>query len=420
MPVLLNILHGLLGLTALLGIAWLLSEDRRAPPWRIVIGGVLLQIALAILFIKFEPAAKIFLVLNGVVDALQTSADAGTSLVVGFLGGAPLPFAENHPGAAYILAFRAFPLVLVISALASLLLYLGLLQKIVAVFAWCLRRTLGIGGALGLGAAVHIFVGMIEAPLLVRPYLMKMSRGELFALMSCGMAGIAGTVMVIYAALIGTSVPGALGHILAASVISTPAALAVAALMIPFRAEPGETAKLAVENPPASVMDAIARGTMDGIGFLSCIIAMLIVLVALVTLVNLALGLLPHWGGSAITLQRLFALLFQPLLWLIGLAREDLGAASTLMGTKTAINEFVAYIDLSHLPPEALSARGRLIMTYALCGFANFGSVGIMIGGMTAMAPERRQEIVNLALRSLVSGTLATLMSGAVVGMLIA
>jgi CNT family concentrative nucleoside transporter len=297
---------------------------------------------------------------------------------------------------------------------------LGLLQKIVAVFAWCLRRTLGIGGALGLGAAVHIFVGMIEAPLLVRPYLMKMSRGELFALMSCGMAGIAGTVMVIYAALIGTSVPGALGHILAASVISTPAALAVAALMIPFRAEPGETAKLAVENPPASVMDAIARGTMDGIGFLSCIIAMLIVLVALVTLVNLALGLLPHWGGSAITLQRLFALLFQPLLWLIGVAREDLNAASTLMGTKTAINEFVAYIDLSHLPPEALSARGRLIMTYALCGFANFGSVGIMIGGMTAMAPERRQEIVNLALRSLVSGTLATLMSGAVVGMLIA
>ncbi|HTJ02541.1 MAG TPA: nucleoside transporter C-terminal domain-containing protein [Methylovirgula sp.] len=420
MPVLLNILHGLLGLTALLGIAWLLSEDRRASPWRVVIGGVLLQIGLAILFIKFEPAAKIFLVLNSVVDALQTSADAGTSLVFGYLGGAPLPFAENHPGAAYILAFRAFPLVLVISALASLLLYLGLLQRIVAIFAWCLQRTLGIGGALGLGAAVHIFVGMIEAPLLVRPYLLKMSRGELFALMSCGMAGIAGTVMVIYAALIGTSVPGALGHILAASVISTPAALAVAALMIPFHAEPDGTAKLAVDNPPASAMDAIARGTMDGIGFLACIIAMMIVLVALVTLVNLALGLLPHWGGSAITLQRLFALLFQPLLWLIGIAREDLSAASTLMGTKTAINEFVAYIDLSHLPPEALSTRGRLIMTYALCGFANFGSVGIMIGGMTAMAPERRQEIVTLAMRSLVSGTLATLMSGAVVGMLIA
>lgn len=235
---LLNVLHGLLGLMALLAIAWALSEDRRSPPWRIVIGGLLLQIGLGVLFIKFEPAAKIFLLLNGAVDALQKSADAGTALVFGYLGGAPLPFAENHPGGAYILAFRAFPLVLVISALASLLLYWGVLQKIVAVFAWCLRRTLGIGGALGLGAAVHIFVGMIEAPLLVRPYLLKMSRGELFALMSCGMAGIAGTVMVIYAALIGASVPGALGHILAASVISTPAALAVAALMIPFRAEP--------------------------------------------------------------------------------------------------------------------------------------------------------------------------------------
>lgn len=167
-------------------------------------------------------------------------------------------------------------------------------------------------------------------------------------------------------------------------------------------------------------MDAIARGTMDGIGFLSCIIAMLIVLVALVTLVNIMLGILPPWGGSPVTLQRLFTPIFQPLLWLIGIARAELGTAAGLMATKTVINEFVAYIDLAHLPADALSPRSRLIMTYALCGFANFGSVGIMIGGMTAMASERRQEIVSLALRSLVSGTLATLMSGAVVGMLVA
>jgi CNT family concentrative nucleoside transporter len=413
------ILHGFLGLAVLLFIAWLLSEERLAPPWRIIFGGVLLQIALALLFIKFEPAAKAFLLLNAAVGALQQAADAGTSLVFGYLGGAPLPFVETNPGASYILAFRAFPLVLVISALASLLLYWGILQRIVAVFAWGLRRTLGIGGALGLGAAVHIFVGMIEAPLLVRPYLLKMTRGELFALMSCGMAGIAGTVMVIYAALLGATIPDALGHILIASVISTPAALAVAALMIPFRSDPEENAKLALEDPPASFMDAITRGTMDGIGFLASIIAMLIVLVALVTLVNMGLALLPQWGGGPITLQRLFAFAFQPLLWLIGIPSEDTGAAAALMGTKTVINEFVAYIDLSHLPENALSARGKLMMTYALCGFANFGSVGIMIGGMSAMAPERRQEIVNLALRSLISGTLATLMSGAVVGMLV-
>ncbi len=416
---LLTILHGVLGLFALLFIAWLLSEERFAPPWRIVIGGVCLQIALALLLIKFAPAAKPLLLLNDAVGGLQKATDTGTSLVFGYLGGAPLPFVETHPGASFILAFRAFPLVIVISALASLLLYWGILQRIVAVFAWGLYRTLGIGGALGLGAAVHIFVGMIEAPLLVRPYLLTLSRGELFALMSCGMAGIAGTVMVIYASLLGAAIPDALSHILIASVISTPAALAVAALMIPFRPEGDASAKLIVENPPASTMDAIARGTLDGVGFLAAIIAMLIVLVALVTLVNLALGLLPQWAGAPITLERIFALGFQPLLWLIGIPGNEIGTAASLMGTKTVINEFVAYLDLAHLPQNALSPRTRLMMTYALCGFANFGSAGIMIGGMTAMAPERQREIVGLAMRSLISGTLATLMSGAVVGMLV-
>ena len=416
---LLTLLHGCFGLIALFLIAWLMSEGRFALPWRVICGGVLLQIALAILLVKFAPAAKPLLLLDEAVGGLQKAADAGTSLVFGYLGGAPLPFAETHPGASFILAFRAFPLVLVISALASLLLYWGILQRIVAAFAWGLRRTLGIGGALGLGAAVHIFVGMIEAPLLVRPYLLKMSRGELFALMSCGMAGIAGTVMVIYAAILGSTVPDALGHILIASVISTPAALAIAAVMIPFAPDTDTSAKLVIDDPPASAMDAIVRGTLDGIGLLAAIIAMLIVLVALVTLVNMMLGLLPQVAGAPITLQRLFALLFEPLLWLIGIPKDDLGAAASLMGTKTVINEFVAYLALAHLPQNALSARAQLMMIYALCGFANFGSVGIMIGGMTAMAPERRQEIVELAMRSLISGTLATLSSGAVVGMLI-
>jgi CNT family concentrative nucleoside transporter len=302
--------------------------------------------------------------------------------------------------------------------LASLLLYWGLLQKIVAVFAFALRRTLGIGGALGLGAAVHVFVGMIEAPLLVRPYLRSMSRGELFALMSCGMAGIAGTVMVIYATLLGPVIPEALGHILVASVISTPAALVIAALMVPYAANPDEKGMLQVEDPPVNFMEAIARGTKDGIGFVAGIIAMLIVLVALVTLVNLALGLLPAIGGEPITLQRIFAYGFRPLLWAIGIPSSELGAAATLMGTKTVLNEFVAYLDFARLPPDTFSLHSRLIMTYALCGFANFGSLGIMIGGMTAMAPERKHDIVSLGLRSIVSGTLATLMSGAVVGML--
>jgi CNT family concentrative nucleoside transporter len=413
-----TILHGVFGLVALLVLAWCLSEQRWHVPVRIALGGVLLQIGLAILLIKFPPATVVFFKLNDAVGALQKATDAGTGLVFGYLGGGNLPFAELQPGASFILAFRAFPLVLVISALASLLLYWGILQRIVGGFAFVLRYTLGIGGALGLGAAVHIFVGMVEAPLLVRPYLLKMSRGELFALMSCGMAGIAGTVMVIYAALLGSVIPDALGNILIASVISTPGALAIAAIMVPFQADTSGVAAMAQSDPPSSFLEAITRGTNDGVAFIASIIAMLIVLVALVHLLNAGLGLIPHPGPDPFTLQQIFALGFKPILWLIGIDPGDLDVAARLMATKTVLNEFVAYLDFAHLPAEALSERSKLIMTYALCGFANFGSVGIMIGGMTAMAPERRHEIVAMAPRSLVSGTLATLMSGAVAGMI--
>jgi len=401
-----------------MAIAWVLSEDRRAVPLRVVVSGVLLQIGLALLLLKFPPMTAIFLVLNDGVGALQKATDAGTAFVFGYLGGGPLPFAETTANASFILAFRAFPLVLVISAIASLLFYWGILQRVVQIFSWVLRRVIGIGGALGVGAAVHVFVGMVEAPLLVRPYLRTMSRGELFGLMSCGMAGIAGTVMVIYAAILGPIIPDALGNILIASVISTPAALVVAAIMVPFRPDDSEVARLEMANPPNSFMEAIARGTHDGIAILANIVAMLLVLVALVTLANMGLAYLPHAGESTLTLQWLFAYLFQPIMWLIGIPGPETATAAALMGTKTVLNEFIAYVDLAHLPPDALSPRSRLIMTYALCGFANFGSLGIMIGGMTAMAPERKHDIVALGLRSIASGTIATCMSGAIVGML--
>jgi CNT family concentrative nucleoside transporter len=412
------ILQGCVGLLSLLFIAWLLSEDRWHVRVKIVIGGILLQIGLALLLLKFPPAASAFLILNKLVGELQTATDAGTALVFGYLGGGPLPFAETAPGASFILAFRAFPLVLTVSALASLLLYWGILQKIVGALAFVLRRTLGIGGALGLGAVVHIFVGMIEAPLLIRPYLKIMPRGELFALMSCGMAGIAGTVMVIYASLLQPVIPNSLGVILVASLISTPAALAIAAIMLPFAPNPKEAAALAFDDPPTHFMEAIVRGTQDGVGILANILGMLIVLVALVTLVNLALAYLPL-GSNPLSLQAIFAYGFRPIMWLIGIPWSESATAAHLMGTKTILTEFVAYIDLAHLPPEALSPRSRLIMTFALCGFANFGSLGIMLGGMIAMAPERRADIVELAPRSLISGTLSTCMSGAVAGMLL-
>lgn len=411
-------MRGILGFLSLLLLAWALSENRWRIPIRTVIAGVALQWALALLFVKFPAAASLFLLLNQGVEALQRATDAGTSFVFGYLGGAPLPFAETRPGASFIFAFRALPLVLVISALASLLFYWGVLQIIVNTFAWLLRRVMGVGGALGLGAAVHIFVGNIEAPLLIRPYLARMERGELFALMTCGMAGIAGTVMVLYASILGPVIPDALGNILIASVISTPAGLAVAALMVPFGSDPHAEAHLSMGAPMLSAMDALAKGTGDGIIFLANITAMLVVAIACVSLVNMALSSIPAFGGDSVTLQLIFAYAFRPVMWLIGVPADEVGTAASLMGTKTVLNEFIAYIDMARLPPETLSASSRLILTYAMCGFANFGSAGIIIGGMSAMAPERKHDIVGLGLRSILSGTIATCMSGAVVGVL--
>ncbi len=408
----------MLGLAAILLLAFGLSEDRRRIPWRTVIGGVALQLLLAALLLGVPGTTRVMVLLNDAALALQKATDAGTSFVFGYLAGGTLPFAETHPGASFILAFNALPLVLVISALASVLFHWGVLQRVTAAFAWLLRRVLGVGGALALGAAVHIFLGMIEAPLLVRPYLARMSRGELFALMTCGMAGVAGTVMVIYAAILGPVIPNALGNILIASVVSTPAALAIAALMVPFAPVAGEAGRIVLADPPLSTMDAVVKGTMDGLRPLVGITATLLVTVALVTLVNMILGVLPHWGGAPITLQRAFAWPFRPVMWLIGVPWSESAAAATLMGSKTVLNEFVAYLDMAKLPPDALGAHTRLIVTYALCGFANFGSCGILIGGLSAMVPERRQEIVTLGVRSILSGTMATCSSGAVAGLI--
>jgi CNT family concentrative nucleoside transporter len=406
--------QALIGFPLLLLLPWAISENRRAIPWRTVAGGIFLQWALALLLLHASPARAFILLLNHGMDALQRATDDGTGFVFGYLGGAALPFAETHPGASFVLAFKILPLVLVISALSSLLLYWGVLQRITAAFAWLLSRTLGVGGALSLGAAVHIFVGMIEAPLLIRPYLARMQRGEIFALMTCGMAGVAGTVMALYASFLHAVIPDALGTILVASVTSTPAALAVAALMVPFGAAEREAA-VGHGPRPASALDAITRGTAEGIGPLVGILSSLLVTVALVSLVNAVLGKLP-WPG--ITLQAAFAVPFRPVMWLIGIPWDQSAVAAGLMGTKTVLNELVAYLALSGLPPEALAPHSRLIVTFALCGFANFGSLGILVGGMGAMVPERRAEIVALGLRSILSGTIATCLSGAAAGLL--
>ncbi len=408
--------HAALGEAALLLLAWLLSEDRWRVPWRTVIAGVVLQVALALLLLDFPLAVSAVMLANRAAHALERATTTGTSFVFGYLGGGPLPFAETVRGASFILAFKALPLVLVISALASLLFYWGVPQRVTGAFAWLLRRWMGISGALAVGAAVHVFVGMVEAPLLVRPYLARMQRGELFALMTCGMAGVAGTVMVIYAGFLAPLIPDALGHILIASVISTPAGLAVAALMVPFVPSAMPEGRLVLDDPSVGSIDALVRGTADGIPVLVGIVATLVVTIAMVALANTALGLLPHWGGEALTVQRIFSWAFRPVMLLIGVRWQDVGAASELMGTKTALNEFVAYLAFARMPIDAFTPHTRLILTYALCGFANFGSAGIMVGGIGAMIPDRRVEVVQLGMRSIISGTLATCMSGAVAG----
>jgi CNT family concentrative nucleoside transporter len=404
-----------LGFLLLHAIAWGLSEDRRSVAWRPVAAGMVLTLGLGVVLLKAPFVQQAFLALNDLLGALEKATRDGTSFVFGFLGGAPLPYPESYPGASFVLAFRALPLVVVVSALSALLFYWRVLPWIVKGLSFALEKTMGVGGAIGLSSAANVFVGMVEAPLIVKPYIRDMSRSELFILMSCGMATVAGTVMALYASILSKVIPDALGHILVASIISTPAAIAISVLMVPGK---GTTEGKLVPQTATSSMDAVTRGTVDGVQLLINIVAMLLVLVALVSLANQILSLLPEVWGGPVTLQRVLGILMAPLVWIMGIPWSEATAAGALMGTKTVLNELLAYIDLAKLPAGTLSPRSSLMMTYALCGFANFGSLGIMIGGLATMAPERRDEIVSLGGKTIVSGTLATCVAGSVVGIL--
>ena len=407
--------QSVLGFCIFTAIAWLLSENRRRVNLKRVVVGSLIQFAVAVVLVKIPVSREAFVLLNRMVIALQEATVAGTSFVFGYLGGGPLPFAETYPGSSFILAFQALPMVLLMSALSSLLFYWKALPYVVQAFSWGLRKTMGVGGAEGLSNSVNVFVGMVEAPLFIRPYLGRMTRSELFSVMTCGMSNIAGTVMALYASILGERVPDAMGHILVASIISLPASITIAKIMIP---ETGDitAGQLTAPEPAAGSMDAITRGTVQGVELLVNIVAMLIVLVALVSLVNQVLGLLPEVYGTPISLQRIMGAVMAPVCWLMGVPWGQAAAAGTLMGTKTVLNELIAYIDMSRLPAGTLSPRSLLIMTYGLCGFANPGSLGIMIGGMGTMAPDRRGEIVELGLRSILSGTLTSCVIASVIG----
>jgi CNT family concentrative nucleoside transporter len=411
-------LQSAFGILVFLVLVWLFSEDRTRVPWRTLLTGIVLQFVLAGLLLWLPPFQLLFMGLNDLLLALEQATREGTSFVFGYLGGDELPFEETQEGTSFILAFRALPLVLLISALSALLFYWGILPFIVRGLSRLLQRAMGIGGALALGTVTNVFVGMVEAPLLVRPYLKEMTRSELFALMVTGMATIAGTVMVLYASILSAVLPDAMGHILVASLISAPAAIVIAQVLVP----PEERATAGELVPPqraTSNMDAITKGTVQGVELIINITAMLIVMVALVSLVNMTLGLLPGVDNAPLTLQRLLGWLLAPVAWLMGLPWEQAVSGGSLLGTKVILNELFAYLDLAALPAGQLDGRSQLIMTYALCGFANFGSLGIMIGGLATMVPERRAEIIQLGMKSIAAGTLATCMTGAVMGVLV-
>lgn len=416
-------LQAILGLAVFISIAVLFSEQRRLPNWRLLAAGLGLQIIFALLVFRIDFIRQVLYGINLAVAAIVSATEAGTLFVFGYLGGDPAnvayPFVVEDPGSTVILAFRVLPLIMVFTVLSAVLWHYRILPLVVQGFSLVLSRSLGLGGAVGLGSAANIFLGMVEAPTLVRPYMKGLTRSELFVLMSCGMATVAGSVMVLYSVVLQDVIDNALGHIITASVISAPAAIMLAIIMVPGNSDQQSSNTATINSQYHNLMDAITRGTGDGLRLMINVAAMLVVLVTLVALANSLLSLLPDLFGAPVTLQRTFSVLFAPLVWLMGVPWPEALIAGNLMGTKTVLNELLAFIELAELPASSLSDGSKMIMTYALCGFANFGSLGIMIAGLSGMCPERTSEIVNLAPRSMISGTLATCMTGAVAGLLL-
>jgi CNT family concentrative nucleoside transporter len=418
---LLLVVQALFGIVVFVAIAVVFSEQRTLPGWRLLVAGLGLQFLFAFAVFNLNFLQQMLSLINRGVNAVVNATESGTLFIFGYLGGDPLnvdyPFSISEPGATMILAFRILPLVLMFTVLSAILWHYRILPVIIKGFSLVLRKSLNVSGAVGFSSAANIFIGMVESPALIRPYIAVLTRSELFVVMSCGMATIAGSVMVFYSIILQGTLDDPLGHIITASVISAPAAIMIALIMVPQKtAATSEEIQLSVEYK--SLMDAITKGAYDGVRLMVSVGAMLLVLVALVALLNSLFSLIPFPGDDPLTLQRLFGYVFAPLTWLMGIPWSEAQISGSLMGTKTALNELLAFLALAELPAGSLSEKSTIIMTYALCGFANFGSLGIMIAGLSGMCPERATEIVELAPKSLISGTLATCMTGAIAGLL--
>ena len=409
-----------IGFFALLFLGAVFSENIKAIKLRYVLSGVLIQLLLAILLLKVNAVGIFFEYLSDGVMVLKAANDYGTQFVFGYLAdGAPgAPFDITNPAGTFIFAFGGLTLIILMSAISALLWHWRIIPVIVNALALLFKKPLNVGGPIGLGATANVFLGQVEAPLLVRPYLSSMTRHELLILMTVGMSTIAGSVMVVYTTML-TPIYGfgLIGHFLTASLISVPAGIMFANMMIPSEVKTdfpeGDSSKMY-----SSTVDALTQGTKNGLEIFLSVIAMLIVVMALVFLVNSILDVFPDINGSPITIERVLGLIFAPLAWFMGIPWEESLIAGQLLGVKTALNEFVAYLYLSDSETYNLSEKSRLIMLYALCGFANFSSVGILLSGMSAMVPERRDDLISVTGKALWAALLASCMTGFIVGIL--
>lgn len=426
--------RGLLGVAVIVLAAWLLSENRRRFPAYLLAGSLAVQAGLVLLIFAIPNSRAVLEGVTAAVDGLAAATDRGTQFVFGYLGGGEQPYATKPEGAdaPFLFAFRVLPLILVISALSALLWHWGVLKWITRGFGYVFEKSMNLGGASALAVAANIFMGMVESPIVIRAYLDKLTRAELFLMMVVGLATVAGSTMVAYALILGPVLPNAAGHVLVASIISAPAGILLARIIIPEEAK-GAGYDYSADLKYQSSMDAITRGVQDGVMVAVNVAAFLIVFVAFVWIIN---GLLPVIVSpiaallnpllppdlvidpQRATLQVIFGYIFAPVAWVIGVPWAEAQAAGAILGTKLFLTEFIAFIDLGAIPADAMSERTRMLLTYAICGFANVGSVGIMTGGMTVLMPERRAEIMGLAWKSLIPGFMATLMAAAVVASL--
>ena len=409
--------QGLIGLAAILLLAWAFSEDRaNRPGWRWLGGALLLQLGIAVIVVRVPPIWAAVGVANQGVAAIEKATLVGSSYMFGYLGGAPLPFAlAQGASPPLIIAFQILPLIIVFSALSALLWHWGILKALVRGLSWALRRTLGVSGVVGLGGGGTLFLGVVESPLVLRAWFATMSRSDLFAIMAMIMATISGAILVLYASTLGKVIPNAAGHLIVASLISLPAALTVARLMVPGQPQSSEPAEPDLAYDGA--IDAVVRGAMEGVQLMLAVIGIIITIFALVNLTDQILALAPHVDGAALSLKRMFGWIFSPFMWAIGVPWDQAPAAGALMGTKAILNEYVAYLDLAALPAGTLDPRSALIVTYALAGFANLASIGLLVSTIASLCPERRAEAAGLGVKSWIAGNFATLMTGAMIGL---